>query len=600
MKFTKLLTLFFLTLFIVSCNTDDGILGDRPDDGDGNSSAFSDNFGNTINRDFLGRVIDINNNPIEDVNITIGNITVQTDANGVFIINNATVFQRFAYIKADKAGYIHGSRAVAPSTGTNKVTIMLLEETVIQTLNSGETATVTLGNGASVSLDGNYKNPDGTDYTGSLDVIMHMLDPVDENMEQQMPGMLYAENLDGDERMLQTLGMLAVELRGDNGEDLNLADGSTSEIIIPLDASLVATAPATIPLWYFDEVNGYWKEEGQATLVGNQYVGTVTHFSFWNCDIPAEAINLCVTVTDENENSLANLTVNITSETFGTRGGVTNENGEVCGLVPSNETLTIEVLDFDTCGNNAIYTASIGPFTADSMEAITIANSTDIISETITGTFNDCDGNPVTDGYVVLTYGAQEFYDTVTDGTFEINMIRCSDENTFSIEAIDIDELQSSGEISFTFATPSTNLGTIQSCNTVDEFITYEIDGVSSIIIDNIFANFAESGSNWDLEIQSDFNNDGNCMWLVGNVNPAPFVGTYGLLEFNGLPGNTGFNFIEACPINAVDPASDSISFNLTNLGAVGEYIDINFSGTFDDATGSHTINGTIHVLRDN
>ena len=115
----------------------------------------------------------------------------------------------------------------------------------------------------------------------------------------QMPGMLYAENENGAERMLQTLGMLAVELRGSGGEDLNLAEGSTSEIKVPVDASLMSIAPNTIPLWYFDEVNGYWKEEGQATLQGNMYVGTVSHFSFWNCDIPTEAITLCVTATNE-------------------------------------------------------------------------------------------------------------------------------------------------------------------------------------------------------------------------------------------------------------------------------------------------------------
>ncbi len=593
MKFTKLLTLLFLTLFITSCNTDDGILGERPDTDGGDSSTFSDNFGNAINRDFLGRVIDINNNPISDVTITIGNSTASTDDNGVFIINDASVFQNFAYIKADKAGYIHGSRAVVPTTGTNKVTIMLLEETVIQTVNSGETATVSLGNGASVSLDGNYKNPDGTDYTGSVDVIMHMLDPVDENMEQQMPGMLYAENLDGDERMLQTLGMLAVELRGDSGEDLNLADGSTSEIIIPLDPSLVASAPTTIPLWYFDEVNGYWKEEGEATLTGNQYIGTVTHFSFWNCDIPAEAINLCVTVTDENDNTLANLTVNITSDTFGTRGGVTNENGEVCGLVPSNETLTIDVLDFDVCGNNPIYTAAIGPFTADATEAITITSSADIISETVTGTFNDCDNNPVSNGYVILSYGTQNFYDTVTDGTFEIDMIRCTDDNTFSIEAVDFDNIQTTGTINYTFSTPTTNLGTLQSCDTVTEFITYQVDDNPEIYYIFDLNNFEEGpDSIFILHFEDDQTGIENRFEL------GLFTQTLG--TYNSQTDNIFFSFNDSNGDFANANNQPNITVNLTAFGDTGEYIDMNFSGTYiDNNNVERTITGSLHVIRD-
>ncbi|MCA0154546.1 hypothetical protein, partial [Winogradskyella vincentii] len=185
------------------------------------------------------------------------------------------------------------------------------------------------------------------------------------DMPMQMPGMLYAQNEAGAERMLQTLGMLAVELRGSGGEDLNLPEGSTSEIRIPLDPSLMGIAPATIPLWYFDEVNGYWKEEGEATLQGNMYVGTVAHFSFWNCDIPAEAVTLCVSATNENQDALNNLWVSITSSTFGTTYGYTNENGEVCGFVPSNETLELNVYGYEYCSDTPLYTETIGPFSTD-------------------------------------------------------------------------------------------------------------------------------------------------------------------------------------------------------------------------------------------
>ena len=108
----------------------------------------------------------------------------------------------------------------------------MLEETVVGTISSGSTSTVTIDGGSSVSFDGNFIKEDGSAYEGSVDVIMHHLDPTDEDMSMQMPGMLYAQNEGGAERMLQTLGMLAVELRGSGGEDLNLAEGSTSEIKI--------------------------------------------------------------------------------------------------------------------------------------------------------------------------------------------------------------------------------------------------------------------------------------------------------------------------------------------------------------------------------
>jgi len=595
----KLKLIFTLCLFgmFLSCDKDNISNDDQQD----TPSNFSEYFGSEITRSFLGNVIDSNNNPIQGVTISIGTNQVQTDGNGVFTIKDAQVNQRFAYVKAEKSGYIHGSRALAPTKGVNKVTIMLLEETVAGSTTSGTEKTIAIANGASVSLKGDYIKADGTLYSGNLDVIVHHLDPADTDMALQMPGMLYAENEANEERMLQTLGMLAVELRGSAGEDLNIAENSSAEIKIPVDASLMAIAPSTIPLWYFDEDKGYWIEEGEATLVGNNYVGTVKHFSFWNCDIPAEAINLCVTVINENETAFANTNVTITSNTYGTRGGYTNELGEVCGLIPSGETLEINVYDFAVCGSNVIYTSTIGPYNTDDSITIVVEETSDIIHETVFGTFADCNETLITNGYVALTYGNQTFYDTVTDGAFEINLLRCSSSDSFSIEAIDADSLQTTGIINYMFDSPETNLGNLLACNTVTEFIQYTIDDTEKVLITtNIQANFLPTGgnsaNNLNISGQKDSGTNNGCFYLFGVLNDAPHTGTYDDINFED--GNdTGINISECLRISE---NNNTITYNITALGAVGEYIDINFSGGYEDYNGNpHTITGVIHVLRD-
>ena len=587
-------------LLCISCNNDESIA--IPQDQDPDPAAFAQNFGTEISRNFLGTIVDTNNNPIENVTVTIGNSTALTDANGVFIINNATVNQRFGYVKAEKAGYIHASRAVVPSNGTNKVRIMMLPETVAGTTASGTQETISLANGSKVVLEGDYIKPDGTNYDGAVNVIMHHLNPANENMQDQMPGMLYAANAQNEARMLQTFGMLAVELRGENGEDLNLAEGSTAEITVPLDASLMTNAPSTIPLWYFDEVNGYWIEQGVATLVGNAYVGTVSHFSFWNCDIPAEYVDFCVTVSDSEGNPLANTQVRLTSVNYGTTSGYSNENGETCGIIPSGETLELNVYNYDICGQSPIHTETVGPFFSDSSISITVADNPDIISETITGIFNDCNGNPIADGYIQLQYAGQHFTDVVTNGDFEINLMRCAAEDTFSIEASDYANLQVTDSINYTFTTPLTDIGTISACNSITEFIQYSIDdgGSTLFIIDNISAGFTESSPNTNGPSLTIFSNDGsgqeNCFYLFSILNDAPYVGEYDYLDWSDT-NDTGFNISEC---NNINNDNNSIAFNLTALGDVGEYIDINFSGNYEDFNGNpHTITGVIHVLRD-
>lgn len=597
----KILSLILIFLFaltsLTSCETDDG--NNSNGQQETIPDSFSEYFGNDISRDFIGNVIDSNKNPIEGVTITIGNETALTDSNGIFIINSANVNERFGYVKAEKSGYIHGSRSVVPSGGTNKVTIMLLEATVVGTVNSGSSETISVANGSSVSFDGNFIKEDGSAYSGSVDVIMHHLDPADDDMAMQMPGMLYAQNNEGAERMLQTLGMLAIELRGTGGEDLNLGEGSISEIKMPVDASLMSIAPATIPLWYFDEVNGYWKEEGQATLQGNMYVGNVSHFSFWNCDIPAEAITLCITATNESNNSLSNLWVSITSTTFGTTYGYTNENGEVCGYVPSNETLELNIYSYDFCGDTPLYNEMIGPFSTDSNISIIVQESSDIIEETIIGNFNSCNGDAVNDGYVQLTYGYQTYIDLVTNGEFEINLLRCEEDNTFKLKGSDYVNLQTTDSISYTFTTPLTNIGSISACNTVTEFIQYSIDdGETVLIIDGFQTGFSEASDAVDgpsLTI-SGSSNTGNCFYMFGNLDDTVYEGSYDYFDWNDA-NDTGFNIQECIDMTSTN---NNIIFNLTTLGAAGEYIDINFSGAYEDYNGNpHTITGVVHVLRD-
>ena len=144
------------------------------------SGEFIENFGNQYNSDFFGRVVDLQDNPISGVMIEIGDSSTETDNNGIFILKNAQVYEKFAYVKAEKAGFINGSRALVPTTGVNHVKIILLPMTVTETVNSGVVSTVSLGNGASVELTGEYSLSDGSIHEGNVQVTLHFLNPSDE------------------------------------------------------------------------------------------------------------------------------------------------------------------------------------------------------------------------------------------------------------------------------------------------------------------------------------------------------------------------------------------------------------------------------------
>ncbi|NRB84956.1 MAG: hypothetical protein HRU49_14485 [Winogradskyella sp.] len=99
LRLSKLLIV--LLLLLTSCQKDDG----TSNDGNQNENipdTFSEYFGNEISRDFLGTVVDKNDNPIWGVTITIGNQTTETDVNGVFILRDASVYERLVISKLKK------------------------------------------------------------------------------------------------------------------------------------------------------------------------------------------------------------------------------------------------------------------------------------------------------------------------------------------------------------------------------------------------------------------------------------------------------------------------------------------------------------------
>ncbi|MBW2962676.1 hypothetical protein [Mesonia aestuariivivens] len=605
MNKTLLRILIIFCLTIASCSDDNDFTSTPknpevidPIDGEPTTIDLSSNFGAEVSKNFIGQIIDTQRNPIEGAEITIGEESVTTDTRGIFILKNAPVFEKFAYIKVTKTGYVNGSRAVVPTQGTNHIEVMLLEKNITATIQSGNAAVVNTDDGAKVEFEGAYTNAQTEEnYTGAVKVSMHHLNPSDENMRSQMPGMLYAANSQNEERMLQTFGMLAVELEGENGEKLNLTEGSTATIHMPLDAELIATAPTTIPLWHFDEQKGYWIEDGEATLQGNEYVGTVSHFSFWNCDIPAEAVNYCLTLENEDGEILANTTVSITSATYGTTYGQTNEEGEVCGLVPMGEDLTLDIYSgnyYSVC-NDIFFSTEIGSFSQDTEETLSVEVPNEL-EVSVTATILNCDATPLAEGYVTIKTGTYS-YNTIyiENGELATTFLLCNENYTIELEAINMNSLASSGELEYTLAEGNNNLGIITACeNEIEEFIQYSIDDGETdnvLILEEIDAVFDPNAQvpNKNLEISTPYNNQ--CFWLRGNLT-SPFIGEYTTVDNYSEPG---FIFIEECPIYEGD-----VVFNVTNIGEIGEYIDINFSGDYLDWNeDTHSITGTIHVLRD-
>lgn len=583
-KIHFLLKVVFISLAFASCNPSD----DSPSSSQ-NDDAFAENFGATANRDFIGQVVDKDNHPIQGVTVSIGTSTAQTDVNGVFIINNANVRQKFAFIQAKKIGYIDGSRAMVPTSGKNNVKIMLLPNTPIATIQSGQSSEVALPSGTKVTFDGSFQDENGSDYSGAVQVAMFHLLPSDENIDKLMPGMLYAQRSNNEEAVLATFGMINVELKGTLGQKLNIKSGHTAEISMLIDDTQLSTAPSSIPLWHFDETKGYWKEDGVATKIGNKYIGEVSHFSWWNCDTFSSTVSLTVTVVDANGNPVSNAGVQLVVNSTGFTSYIqsTNANGQVSGLVPANQALTMSLYPTLNCGVSN--TNTIGPFSSDTVLPAVTIDASSAISTQVTGTLLKCNGNNVTNGYVLLKRNNNFSLSAVSNGNFSFNELYCNGNTEFTLKGIDYESLQTTDSISYNFTPITTAIGNMQACNAVTEFISYQIDNQPTVILfESIQAGY-QSGPSIGFYISAYNQGSGNGFNLGSDTN---VLGTY---------GPTSSFYIEASQIGYISATTTNMmQYNLNQFGAVDEYIDMTFNGTYNDFNGTtHTLTGVVHVIRD-
>lgn len=577
-----------ILVLLVSCKNESFIDFENQQNG---TQQTNYNFGNSAQRNFHGLVLSTNGSPVSGATITIGNSTVQTNAQGIFVIKNADVKEKFAYVKATKAGFVNGSRTMVPTTGNNKINIMMIPATNTSTVASGAISTVSLPNGTKVKFDGSFKDANGNAYNGNVNVAMFHLKPSDQYLNELMPGSFLANNTDGNSRIMETYGMLHVQLTGASGQNLQIATGHTAEMTVAIDATQTSTAPATIPLWSFNETTGIWQEEGYATKVGNAYVGNVSHFSWWNCDAQFPQCLLNVHIQNATSLPLSNVTVKLFRQNQNSTSAITDGNGNASGIIPAGENLTMKI--YDAC-NNVIMTNNIGPFANNSNNTLPTITISQSLSNTITitGTLKDCSGNNVTNGVANLSYASSTNYFSnystqVTNGSFSFNVLSCASSQQLTFSGADFTNLQTTGDINFTATYPTTNLGNLTVCTSATEFITIQTDAQPiKYFISPIYAdgNAQTPTSVLGLFISSQ---NANAVFLLSSLNGSA-VGTY------------TSNFSLESLGEFINANGNNLTLQISNYGAVGQYIDFTINGTYTNTIGSHTLSVTGHVIRDN
>jgi hypothetical protein len=326
----------------------------------------------------LGTVTDLENNPLEAV-VSVAGKTVTASNSGWFSITDILESDRVV-INFTKNGYVPTCQIAKVHKGISTfVGSVMAPESAAVDINGGTGGTVT-SDGGSVTIDANTLiDSNGAAYTGTARVSLTTFDPTDAIERMAFPGDFEGETTDGEIVPFSSYGFMDITVRDNNNNELQLAEGVSSAISIPVPASLQGSAPGTMPLWDFDFSIGRWQEKGPLTLnnSGNAYEGTVSSFSPKNSDGLSFITNVTGTVVYAGL-GIPNATVTIGGTNW-RRRGYSEPNGSFSIRVDPNSNAEIwaqrgiyhsERSQFTTPSSNQTYSYGNLPLLA--MPVITI------------------------------------------------------------------------------------------------------------------------------------------------------------------------------------------------------------------------------------
>lgn len=390
-------------------------------------------------KNLQGLVVDTNLDPVANAIVQVDNRTVTTNNEGVWSLKEVPInAKRGTYVSVEADRHFAGGNRLYSNNGAkSEVVTQLVPFPSALTIGSDAPEEVSIEGARIDFTKTQFITSTGLAYQGDVDVYAYHLDPSDTDFLTRSPGDLSASNVDGEAVGLQSYGMLAVELRSPAGEELQLADNTSASITLDVPDKLQPTAPTSIPLWSYDEVIGTWIEEGRAQLQGNVYVGEVSHFSWWNCDIEIDPVLVCIElIQPESISELEGVRISLCDDLLGTAMGTTDATGTLCGIVPRDRVITLKVMD--ACGN-IVYMEEVGPFTADA--SITIDYSPDPSQfATLEGAITSCTaGLDLSDMIVTIRTPYDHFLATVDDqGNYVATLELCESSAPYSVSAISI------------------------------------------------------------------------------------------------------------------------------------------------------------------
>lgn len=407
-----------------------------------------------------GFVTDDGGVPMSGVRVTAHGQIAVTSVFGEYRISDGTVPADRVCAIAQQDGYFTAARAAVPvQHGETFIPIVMQKITTRSTV-SGTNGGMASDGGASVIFPPrSFQTLDGNPATTDVTVGISYMNPDSvATFSSLFAGDASAIRTDASLAQLVSYGVLRVQVTDADGRRVMLRPGIVAQLRYPIPSLHADARPDGMPLWYFDEAGGYWKEEGQAIRHGDVFEGTVSHFTDWNCDVPVLTAWIEGTVRCSDGDLVPYARVNV-----GQIEVRTDSNGRYRSNVPANTAFKIFLLP-DRNNGMVADPISVDPITPGGTRSVVL--NTLHCPATLTGTIVDCKDAPI-GGFLRLRSAQSGQIIPVPSGNFSIRVPR---DEALTLRASSIDA-QTSGERSLSPVHSDTllNIGPIKACDQPQE-----------------------------------------------------------------------------------------------------------------------------------
>lgn len=265
-----------------------------------------------------GRLIDsAGQTPSAAGKVTIGEKSVDTNESGFFTLEVPA--DTPLKLQAKVTGYAPAMKTfTAPSLGSTFVQVTLLQWEATAQFDSATGGSVASGS-TSITFPANALNA-----TGQVTARLAHLDPSNPGQRAAFPGGF----ITSDNKLLESFGAVAIVVEDSTGKNVQLKSGQSAAAKLE-----VTTTPGdSVPLWYFDETLGKWKQEGSLTdCASGTCTASLPHLSWWNADQVMETS--CLKACAKNSAGGPAIGVSLEARGLGYNGvsyGTTGSDGCTC------------------------------------------------------------------------------------------------------------------------------------------------------------------------------------------------------------------------------------------------------------------------------